>query len=82
MIQTIHEIEDRFDGYAKGLGDCTVYFLFSGSSTCNPQFMVRIHTSGDMRMVDQNDLKVYGNPQYGEPLVPQMPADWINTENK
>ncbi len=76
MIQTIHEVMDRFDGYAKNLGDCTIYFLFAGSSTCNPQFMVRLHGTGDMRMVDQNDVKVYGNPQTGEPLTPFIPEDW------
>jgi len=38
--------------------------------------MVRLHGTGDMRMVDQNDVKVYGNPQTGEPLTPFIPEDW------
>jgi hypothetical protein len=81
MIQTIHEIEDKFDAYAKHLGYCLVMFMFAGSPTSNPQFLVKLYHSGDIRMVDQNDLKLYGNPNAGEKLIPDIPEDW-KPENK
>lgn len=77
MIQTIHEIEDKFDAYARELGPCLVMFMFAGSPTSNPQFLVRIYGSGQIRTVDQNDLILYGNPGAGEPLVPEIPKNWI-----
>lgn len=74
--QTILEISNPFDAYARNLGPCLVMFLIMGSCTSNPQFIVRIYHKGDLRVVDQNDLKVYGNPSAGENLVPDIPKDW------
>lgn len=76
MIQTVHEIVNPFDAYAKELGDCLVMFMITGSVTSNPQFIVRIYHSGIIRTVDQNDLLLYGNPTAGESLVPPIPDDW------
>lgn len=75
-MQTIHEIQNPFDAYAKHLGYCLVMFLIAGSSTSNPQFIVKLYHSGDLRTVDQNDLKLYGNPAAGEKLEPPIPDDW------
>ncbi len=80
MNQTILEISNPFDGYARKLGYCLVLFLIAGSVNSNPQFIVRIYHSGDIRTVDQNDIKTYGNPTAGENLVPEIPDDWL-TEN-
>jgi hypothetical protein len=52
-------------------------FLISGSVTSNPQFIVKFYHSGDVRTVDQNDLKIYGNPSAGESLIPEIPKDWM-----
>ena len=82
MIQTIHEVEDRFDGYARALGPCTVMFLTAGSTTSNPQFIVRLYVSGQVRTVDQNDILLYGNPGFNEPLVPDIPYDWLTAEDR
>ena len=76
IIQTIHEIMNPFDGYARKLGYCLVMFMIAGSVTSNPQFLVRIYGSGQIRMVDQNDLIIYGNPMMDEPLVPKIPDEW------
>lgn len=76
ITQTIHEIHNPFDAYAKHLGECLVMFLITGSVTSNPQFIIRIYHTGLIRTVDQNDLIVYGNPTAGESLTPTIPDDW------
>lgn len=80
MIQTIHEIENPFDAFARQLGHCLVKFMIAGSTSSNPQFLVRIYHTGDLRTVDQNDLKEYGNPTAGESLTPPIPLDWYTKE--
>lgn len=82
MQQVIHEIQNPFDAYARLLGYCVVMFMVSGSITSNPQFVVRLYDKGDMRTVDQNDLKVYGNPTTGEKLQPEIPYEWLTQEDK
>jgi hypothetical protein len=82
IVQTVHEIVNPFDAYAKELGECLVMFMITGSVTSNPQFIVRIYNSGIIRTVDQNDLIIYGNPTAGEPLVPNIPEDWKTTKGK
>ena len=77
MTQTIHEIQNPFDAYAKNLGHCLVMFLIAGSVTSNPQFIVRFYHTGELRTIDQNDLRLYGNPSAGESLVPEIPEDWL-----
>lgn len=71
------ELANPFDAFAKGLGYCLVMFIIAPSSTSNPQFIVKLYNKGDLRVVDQNDLKVYGNPAAGEDLIPQIPQDWL-----
>ena len=68
MIQTIHEVTDQFD-VETPLGYGVVLFLFSGSIHSNPSFMVRLYDSGELRVVDMRDLRVYGNPTAGEKLA-------------
>lgn len=74
MIQTIHELENPFDcqvQYSDGsLVDAVVLFLIAGSIHSNPQFIVKLYNTGLLRTVDQNDLRVYGNPSNGETLIP------------
>lgn len=82
ITQTLHEIHNPFDAYAYKLGYCLVLFLVAGSVTSNPQFIVRIYSTGDLRTVDQNDLKIYGNPTAREKLVPIIPDDWRPDEPK
>ena len=77
IIQTIHEIVNPFDAYARKLGYCMVMFMIAGSPTSNPQFIVRIYGSGIIRTVDQNDLILYGNPMMDEPLTPHIPQEWL-----
>lgn len=76
MQQTMLEIANPFDAYAKKLGYCLVMFMVIGSCTSNPQFIVRIYNTGELRTVDQNDLRVFGNPSAGEKLTPDIPKDW------
>jgi hypothetical protein len=76
ITQTVHEIHNPFDAYAKQLGECLVMFMITGSVTSNPQFIVRIYHTGLIRTVDQNDIIVYGNPTTGENLTPPIPDDW------
>lgn len=62
MLQTILEITDRFDVKVRELGDALVLFLFSGSTSSNPYFMVRLYSDGKVRMVDMADVYMYGDP--------------------
>jgi len=82
ITQTIHEIHNPFDAYVKELGECLVLFLISGSVSSNPQFIVRIYHTGQIRTIDQNDLLMYGNPTAGESLVPDIPDEWIKKTSK
>jgi hypothetical protein len=76
ITQTIHEIHNPMDGYVRKLGHCLFLFMIAGSVSSNPQFIVRFYHTGEIRTVDQNDLKLYGNPSAGESLIPEIPNDW------
>jgi len=70
QIQTIHEILNPFDVQTP-LGYGVALFLIAGSIHSNPQFIVRIYRSGIVRTVDQNDIRIFGNPTTGETLIPE-----------
>jgi hypothetical protein len=70
MIQTIHEILNPFDVEVKDLGYGVAIFMIAGSIHSNPQFVVKFYHTGLLRTVDQNDIKLYGNPSNGEKLNP------------
>ena len=53
------------------LGYGVALFMITGSIHSNPQFIVRLYETGIVRTVDQNDIKIYGNPTTGEPLKPK-----------
>lgn len=78
IVQTIHEIQNPFDVYVKDLGHCLALFLIAGSVASNPQFIVRIYHTGELRTIDQNDMRMYGNPSAGESLIPEIPKEWTN----
>jgi hypothetical protein len=69
MYQTIHEIMNPFD-VETPLGYGVAIFMIGGSIHSNPQFIIKLYNTGDVRTVDQNDIKICGNPTAGEPLVP------------
>jgi hypothetical protein len=69
IIQTIHEIVNPFD-VETPLGYGVAIFMIAGSIHSNPQFIIRLYNTGDVRTVDQNDIKIYGNPTAGESLNP------------
>ncbi len=81
IVQTIHEILNPFDVEVRKLGHGVVLFMIAGSIHSNPQFIVRFYHSGDIRTVDQNDIKIYGNPTTGESLKP-ISTDDETKENK
>jgi hypothetical protein len=71
IVQTIHEIINPFDVEVKDLGYGVALFMIGGSIHSNPQFIVRFYHSGEIRTVDQNDIRIYGNPTAGENLKPK-----------
>jgi len=71
IVQTVHEILNPFDVEVRELGHGVALFLITGSIHSNPQFIVRFYHTGQLRTVDQNDLRVYGNPTAGESLKPK-----------
>jgi len=70
IVQTIHEILNPFDVQTP-LGYGVALFMIAGSIHSNPQFIVRIYESGILRTIDQNDIRIYGNPTTGESLSPK-----------
>lgn len=70
IVQTIHEILNPFDVQTP-LGYGVALFMIAGSIHSNPQFIVKMYDTGILRTIDQNDIKVYGNPSNGEKLIPQ-----------
>jgi hypothetical protein len=70
MYQTIHEVMNPFD-VETPLGYGVVLFMIAGSIHSNPQFIIRLYNTGDVRTVDQNDIRIYGNPTAGESLLPK-----------
>lgn len=76
IVQTIHEIVNPFDVRVRTLGPGLARFLVWGSTSSNPQYLVRLYGSGQHRVVDMTDLVEYGNPSAGEPLVPPLPEGW------
>lgn len=71
ITQIIHEIVNPFDVEVRELGYGVAIFMIAGSIHSNPQFIVRLYNTGELRTVDQNDLRVYGNPSAGESLAPK-----------
>ena len=76
IVQTMHEVLNPFDVHVRRLGPALVRMIFSGSTSSNPQYLVRLYSSGQHRVVDMVDLIEYGNPSAGEPLVPPIPDGW------
>lgn len=70
IVQTIHEILNPFDVEVTGIGYGVAMFMIAGSIHSNPQFVVKFYRTGILRTVDQNDIKVYGNPTAGESINP------------
>jgi hypothetical protein len=81
IVQTIHEILNPFDVEVRKLGNGVALFMIAGSIHSNPQFIIRFYHTGDVRTVDQNDIKIYGNPTTGESLKPISTEDETK-ENK
>ena len=69
IVQTIHEILNPFD-VETPLGNGVALFMIAGSIHSNPQFIVKLYHTGLLRTVDQNDIKVFGNPTAGESINP------------
>lgn len=72
IVQTVHEILNPFDVEVDKLGYGVAIFMITGSIHSNPQFIVRFYNTGELRTVDQNNLRVYGNPSAGESLKPKV----------
>lgn len=75
IVQTIHEILNPFDVEVTGIGYGVAMFMIAGSIHSNPQFVVKFYRTGILRTVDQNDIKVFGNPTAGEKLTPESIQD-------
>jgi hypothetical protein len=69
IVQTIHEIPNPFD-VGTPLGHGVALFMIAGSIHSNPQFVVKLYHTGLLRTIDQNDIKVFGNPTAGESINP------------
>jgi hypothetical protein len=75
MQQTLLEINSPFDVHCP-LGYGVALFLVAGSFTSNPQFIVKLYNTGEVKSVDTNDIRIYGSPSYGEALKPEIPNGW------
>ena len=59
------ELSEPVDCTVRDLGEGAIRVLVWGSVSANPSCWVRLYATGQMRVVDQNDLIVHGNP--GDP---------------
>lgn len=75
LQQTMLELANPFDAYARELGYCMVMFMIAPGALQNPQFIVRVYGTGEMHVCDMKDLKIYGIPSI-DGLVPNIPTDW------
>lgn len=74
--QTMLELANPFDVHTP-LGHGIAMFLIAGSYAANPQFIVKLYDSGQIKSFDSNDVLMYGSPTYGEPLKPEtIPTTW------
>jgi hypothetical protein len=74
--QTVLEISNPFDCEVRGHGYCMAKFLILGSTSGNPQYIIRQYHTGMHTVVDMKDLREYGNPSAGELLTPKIPEEW------
>lgn len=77
MQQTMMELANPFDVQVKKLGYGLVKYIIIGSTSSNPQYIVRLYHSGIHRVVDMTEIREYGNPSAGENLIPEIPDDWV-----
>jgi hypothetical protein len=71
------------DCYVKGLGECMILQNTLGCYSCNPQFLVLILSTGELRTCDQNSVALYGNPSTGLPLESDLIKKWkLEDESK
>ncbi len=78
----ILEVNDPLDCYVRELGEASIRFIVWGSLNSNPQFLVRLYGSGEMRVADMTDVRVYGNPgdKRDGKLIPPIPYGWEKQE--
>lgn len=76
--QSLLELATPLDAFVRNIGPCTVLFLVLAAPS--PKFIVRVSGKGDLRTVDMEDIKVYGDPATGEALIPEIPKDWIKND--
>lgn len=82
-IQTMLEVGDRFDIFARELGHGVAMFMIAGSTTSNPSFICKIYETGQLRLVDLADLVVYGNPgDANDTFIPPIPESWKKSQQK
>lgn len=75
--QWMLELQDPPDCTVRHHGDGSIRVIVWGSLNSNPSYLVRLYGSGKLLVVDQSDLRVYGNP--GDPRdTPgwSIPDDW------
>lgn len=81
--QTMIEWTSPAECYVKGLGDCLILQNTLGCYSCNPQFLVMILLTGELRTIDQNNLALYGNPSAGQKLESDLIKQWkLEDESK
>jgi hypothetical protein len=76
MQQTMMELANPFDVIAKAHGRCLVKYIIIGSTSSNPQYILRQYDTGFHRVVDMTEIAEYGNPSAGESLIPKTPEEW------
>lgn len=73
MQQTILELANPFDAYVRKAGPCLVLFLITATYSTSSHFIVKLYSTGELRTVDQQDLRVFGDQEY---LNNNIPEDW------
>ena len=75
MHQTMLELSDGWTVHTP-LGRGTALIITTPSYLGNSTVYVKLD-SGHLKHFDTNDIRMAGSPTYGEPLVPQIPEEWM-----
>ena len=77
------ELADPIDCFVREHGEGSIRVIVWGSVNANPGFLVRLYGSGKVLVVDQSDLRMYGNPGDPRDAGPlDIPNDWTPTPKR
>jgi hypothetical protein len=79
-MNTIIQLNPQIVVYTP-LGKGLAFFLIDYGMSVNTCWVVRL-ANGEIKHFDANDIRAEGNPTYGIPMMPELPASWNTAKEK